>query len=130
MSIINSRSVVASGSLPCLVKPGTATMRHSLRRAGAALAAVTAATSALLAAPAEATPQRLCAVTSVPEWSTQTFIKTLRPYESVTVTPGGSIWAGVWLTGENGPEGWTSTAPYNEGYPKPGARTYSLIAGL
>lgn len=123
------RSFLSVKQSAAMGKHGSPALRRVLRRTGATLAAAAvASTSALLATPAEATPQRLCAVTSVPESSTQTFIKTLRPYESVTVTPGGKIWAGVWFTGENGPEGWDSTAPV--GYPKPGARTYSLIAAL
>jgi hypothetical protein len=51
--------------------------------------------------------------------------------ESITVTPSldHNIWAGVWFTGENGPEGWSNTsAPWY--YPLPGAREYSLIGRL
>jgi len=131
MSINSNRSAAAPARTAAVMSSGTASGLRPVRRTGAALAALAvAATSALLAAPAEATPQRLCGVTSVPEWSTQTFIKTLRPYESVTITPGGRIWAGVWFTGENGPEGWNATASFGEGYPKPGVRAYSLIAAL
>jgi hypothetical protein len=96
----------------------------------AALSAVAATTVSITGAtPAHATPQRLCAVTDVPESSYSVPIRTLRPYESMTVTPGGSIWAGVWFTGSNGPEGWSGTvAPWY--YPAPGAREYSLVARL
>jgi hypothetical protein len=89
------------------------------------ISAVVAGTIAAAPPTADATPQRLCAVTGVPEYSSNVVVKTLKPWESVTVAPGGRIWAGVWFTGENGPEGWNSTAP--SGYPLPGARTYSLI---
>jgi hypothetical protein len=94
-----------------------------------AAAALIVSASAFVAAPAaQATPQRLCAVVEVPESTRQTHVKTLAPWESVTVTPGGRIWAGVWFTGENGPEGWNAIAPWY--YPLPGARQYSLIAGV
>jgi hypothetical protein len=105
--------------------------RH-LRAAGALAVAASAVASLAVvgASPAQATPQRLCAVVDVPESSSLTHVRTLRPYERLTVTPGGSIWAGVWFTGENGPGGWSSTAPPGWGYPRPGAPQYSLLGGL
>jgi hypothetical protein len=50
--------------------------------------------------------------------------------QTLTVEPyGDQIWAGVWFTGTNGPEGWTSTnAPSY--YPAPGVPEYSLVARL
>jgi hypothetical protein len=39
------------------------------------------------------------------------------------------IWAGVWFTGRNGPEGWPGTSAPSY-YPAPGAREYSLVARL
>jgi hypothetical protein len=36
------------------------------------------------------------------------------------------IWAGVLFTFKNGPQGWNQAAP--DGYPRPGARKYSLLA--
>lgn len=47
--------------------------------------------------------------------------------DSVVVTAEGDIWAGVWLTRANGPEGWTDD-PAPTGYPVPGAPKYCLIA--
>jgi len=82
----------------------------------------------MTAAPAQATPQRLCGVNEVPEFANQVLIKTLAPWESLTVSPGGSIWAGVWLTGTNGPAGWASPAPFY--YPLPSANRYSLIGRI
>ena len=50
--------------------------------------------------------------------------------ESLTVAPfADQIWAGVWFTGTNGPEGWTSTSAPSY-YPAPGVPEYSLIARL
>lgn len=77
-----------------------------------------------------ATPQVLCPIDdlSVPESSTGVVTAWLSYGESITVTPSleHNIWAGVWFTGENGPEGWANTsAPWY--YPLPGARQYSLI---
>src|SRR4051794_23571056 len=34
---------------------------------------------------------------------------TLTPGDWVSIGASGSIWAGVWLTGENGPQGWETT---------------------
>lgn len=97
----------------------------------AALSVLAATTLGVTSAPAaQASPQRLCGVTDVPEGSSSVAIRTLAPYESVTVYPGGSIWAGVWFTGTNGPEGWPATAPWNWNYPLPGARQYSLLGRL
>jgi len=101
--------------------------RHTATAAAALLllTITTAAQIAATATPAAASPQRLCGITDVPESSTGTIIKLLTPSESVTVTPGGRVWAGVWFTEDNGPEGWNAAAPDN--YPLPGARQYSLI---
>jgi len=47
------------------------------------------------------------------------------------VTASGAIWAGVWLTGDNGPEGWSNDpAPTNEGYPLPGKAQFALLGKL
>jgi hypothetical protein len=107
---------------------GTRNKKHTVIAAAAlflATAITTASQVAATAGPAAASTQRLCGLTDVPESSTETVIKLLKPWESVTVTPGGRIWAGVWFTGDNGPEGWTAAAPAD--YPLPGARQYSLI---
>jgi hypothetical protein len=50
---------------------------------------------------------------------------TVDPGESVTITANGSIWAGVWFTGENGPDGWVGWS--GEGKPLPEAAPFSLI---
>jgi hypothetical protein len=56
------------------------------------------------------------------------------PQQGIAVQPGdhfdftatGQIWAGVWFTGQNGPQGWPgpSTDPK---FPAPGLPAYSLI---
>jgi hypothetical protein len=73
--------------------------------------------------------QRLCGIVDVPESETNVFVKRLEPFEALTVNPGGSIWAGVWGTGNNGPEGWPGWAA-PAGYPLPGANSFSLIGRL
>lgn len=76
-------------------------------------------------------PQVLCPIDDlpVPESSSTGVVSEWLSYgQSITVTPSlnHNIWAGVWFTGENGPEGWSNTsAPWY--YPLPGAREYSLI---
>lgn len=51
--------------------------------------------------------------------------------EGVTAVPdiNSKIWAGVWLTGENGPAGWTDW-PAGEDYPLPGEPAFSLIGKI
>jgi hypothetical protein len=67
----------------------------------------------------------------VPE-STRTDIATgiiLRPGDEFALTGTGSIWAGVFFTGLNGPEGW-NTIENNQNFPLHGtanARPFSLI---
>ena len=78
---------------------------------------------------ASASPTRQCAVhsISVPEGASQVTTTTyLTPGRSVFVAGSGSIWAGVWATEANGPQGWSSIA--GAGYPQPSARVYSLLA--
>ena len=54
---------------------------------------------------------------------------TVLPGDFVRIVGGGSIWAGVWLTGENGPAGWP--APFASSPPYPHATyRYSLLAYL
>jgi len=77
--------------------------------------------------------QVLCPVDelSVPE-SAGTGVVTERLHygETLTVEPlSDQIWAGVWFTGSNGPEGWTNTSAPSF-YPLPGVPQYSLIARL
>jgi hypothetical protein len=56
-----------------------------------------------------------------------TFIN-VAPGDTVTITASGSIWSGVWLTGENGAAGWSSHQA-GASFPKPGQPPFSLIAG-
>lgn len=50
--------------------------------------------------------------------------------ESLEVTPyDDQIWAGIWFTGTNGPDGWSGTSA-SSAYPLPGAPEYSLIARI
>jgi len=41
----------------------------------------------------------------------------------------GSIWAGVWFTGNNGPRGWNNT-DNDPKFPLPGAHPFSLLGRL
>jgi hypothetical protein len=55
----------------------------------------------------------------------------LAPGDQVGLTGQGSIWAGVWLTGPNGPEGWVDYITTNPRFPlnsTPDSRQFSLIA--
>jgi hypothetical protein len=47
--------------------------------------------------------------------------------DEVTISASGQLWAGVWATGANGPEGWSDKAKGN--FPLEGAAVFSLIAG-
>jgi hypothetical protein len=51
----------------------------------------------------------------------------VQPGDRVSFAAWGSIWAGVWLTGENGPGGW-GTTPNDQAYPKFNANSFSLLA--
>ena len=51
------------------------------------------------------------------------------PNEWFALTGGGEIWAGVWFTGNNGPQGWNSI-DHNAAFPLPGSRPFSLIGTL
>lgn len=63
----------------------------------------------------------------VPEASNSVVGGTLLPGESVQVSSvaAAKIWAGVALTGWNGPEGWTNLA--SSSFPLPSARAFSLL---
>lgn len=52
---------------------------------------------------------------------------TLQNGDQVVIQASGSIWAGVWFTGNNGPEGWTNAANGSH-FPSPPSRAYSLLA--
>lgn len=51
---------------------------------------------------------------------------TLQPNQYVRVTAAGTIWAGVWLTGRNGPNGWEDWEGGRK-FPLPQAHPYCLI---
>lgn len=53
-----------------------------------------------------------------------------QPGDEVELTGTGTIWAGIWLTGVNGPEGWLNRIETNPASPyinKPDAHPYSLV---
>ncbi|GIG88141.1 hypothetical protein [Plantactinospora endophytica] len=104
--------------------------RCRLAAAGLAVATLAAGLAVVgLGGPVTAS-QRLCTLHQqpVPENSYGVTTGTyLEPGQSVQLTGGGAIWAGVWLTGTNGPEGWFNTSA-SSAYPLPGAREYSLLA--
>ena len=54
---------------------------------------------------------------------------TLKRGQRANIACSGKIWAGVWLTGDNGPEGWSNTSAGSD-YPLPGAQVYSAIGRL
>lgn len=47
--------------------------------------------------------------------------------DRVEISASGSIWAGVWFTGNNGPQGWSNIANDSK-FPMRTARAYSLLA--
>ena len=51
------------------------------------------------------------------------------PDEWLALTGGGEIWAGVFFTGGNGPQGWNSIE-HNAAFPLPGSRPFSLLGIL
>jgi hypothetical protein len=69
----------------------------------------------------------------VPESATQPVGAgvTLKTGDQVQITGQGSIWAGVWFTGNNGPDGWVDWITNNPRFPlhgTPDARQFSLIS--
>ncbi|MGA4995949.1 hypothetical protein [Nonomuraea bangladeshensis] len=50
----------------------------------------------------------------------------LRDHDWIDISASGTIWAGVWFTGENGPQGWTNYAAGGDS-PLPGAPPFSLL---
>jgi hypothetical protein len=64
---------------------------------------------------------------TVAEWQEDVDIDVmLKNGDWLDISASGSIWAGVWFTGENGPEGWTN---YRAGRDKPleGVPPFSLL---
>lgn len=51
---------------------------------------------------------------------------TIQIGDAVTLVPGGSIWAGVWATGTNGPGGWNKTE-HSTAFPLPGSNPFCLL---
>lgn len=51
------------------------------------------------------------------------------PDEWLALTGGGEIWAGVWFTFNNGPQGWNSIEN-NATFPLPGSRPFALLGTL
>ncbi len=47
----------------------------------------------------------------------------------VVISCSGSIWAGYWFTGNNGPEGWVNNPAAND-YPLPGSPSFGVLAKL
>ena len=112
---------------PSQARPPTRSPWRTPLRVLAALIAAAALT--YLGGPASATPYNACGIreATVPESSAGVTTSTyLTPGRSLYINGSGSIWAGVWLTGTNGPEGWSNLA--EPGYPQPAARRYSLLA--
>jgi hypothetical protein len=50
----------------------------------------------------------------------------LRNNDWIDISASGSIWAGVWFTGENGPAGWRGSNAGND-FPLPGSAPFSLM---
>jgi len=50
----------------------------------------------------------------------------LKNNDWIDISASGSIWAGVWFTGENGPQGWTSHRAGADS-PLPGTAPFSLL---
>jgi hypothetical protein len=44
----------------------------------------------------------------------------------IDISVSGSVWAGVWFTGSNGPDGWVGWSANNDS-PLPGAAPFSLL---
>jgi hypothetical protein len=109
-------------------------MRMSTAIRLAAITAGAAGTSLLgVAAPAHAsattTPTIVCQQTfndNEADWDVNSGCY-LQNGDHVQITAGGSIWAGVWFTGNNGPQGWNNTAG-DPKFPSPTSRAYSLLA--
>jgi hypothetical protein len=50
----------------------------------------------------------------------------LRNGDWIDISASGSIWAGVWFTGENGPQGWAGWSASNDS-PLPGYAPFALV---
>jgi hypothetical protein len=105
-------------------------LRSSLRRLAVVGGTVAATLIPLAAAPAPAHAAGNSVVVEITEadGAAGTGL-TFSVFGSVDVTCTGTIWAGVWFTGRNGPEGWTNRlAPADHGYPMAGAPRYGVVA--
>jgi hypothetical protein len=97
---------------------------------GLVLAAAAAGGSLLAVSPAQAAASTVVCdvVVEVQEadWDVYTGCD-LEHADRVVISASGLIWAGVWFTGQNGPQGWTNIAN-DPKFPMPSARAYSLLA--
>ena len=50
----------------------------------------------------------------------------LKNHDWIDILASGTIWAGVWFTGENGPEGWPGWSASNNS-PLPGSAPFQLL---
>jgi hypothetical protein len=62
------------------------------------------------------------------DWDVNTHID-VRRGDTLILHAWGSIWAGVWFTGTNGPEGWI-WRDNNPKFPLPGAHPFQLLGKL
>jgi hypothetical protein len=53
----------------------------------------------------------------------------VRTLDRIVLSASGSIWAGVWLTGQNGPRGWTNI-DLDPKFPLVGSHPFALIGRL
>jgi hypothetical protein len=141
MKAIQDRSSCPSNPLSKEITLSTRSMRRSLTRfltPVVVAAAVTGgiATAAQASVTTQARPSTASASSVVcnvvgkevreSDWDVNTGCY-LQPGDTVHFGASGSIWSGVWFTGENGPQGWTNTANDSK-FPKPSARAYSLLS--
>lgn len=62
------------------------------------------------------------------DWDVNTDIQVQKD-DTLIIQAWGSIWAGVWLTGTNGPEGWHNIDD-DPKFPLPGTHPYCLLGKL
>lgn len=96
---------------------------------GLVIAAAAAGSALVGVAPAHAATTIVCSEhkeVAESDWDVNTGCW-LQDGDRVQVSAGGSIWAGVWFTGNNGPQGWSNIAN-DAKFPMRTARAYSLLA--
>ncbi len=97
--------------------------------AGLAISAAAAGSVLVGVSPAHAATTIVCSEhkeVAESDWDVSTGCW-LQNGDRVQISAGGSIWAGVWLTGNNGPQGWSNIANDSK-FPMRTARAYSLLA--